>query len=98
VGRWVRDGEHPDVAELAIVVEDDLQRRGLGTAIVLALADAARARGITRFTGMALAENVAAARLFQRLSPYAAIRPDGSTYELSAEIGAAAPAAAALAA
>jgi RimJ/RimL family protein N-acetyltransferase len=93
VGRWVRDRERPDVAELAIVVDDELQRRGLGTALVFALADAARARGIGRFTGTALTENVAARRLFLRLSPYSEIRVDGATYELSAELGAAAPAA-----
>jgi RimJ/RimL family protein N-acetyltransferase len=90
VGRWIRDTERPKVAELAIVVEDDLQRRGLGTAIVHALADAARARGIERFMGIALTENVAAHRLFLRLSPYAEVRVDGSTYELSADLGAAA--------
>jgi GNAT superfamily N-acetyltransferase len=89
VARWVRDRERPDVAELAIVVDDDLQRLGLGTALVFALADAARARGITRFTGTALTENVAARRLFLRLSPYAEVRVDGATYELSAQLGAA---------
>jgi protein lysine acetyltransferase len=88
VGRWVRDRDEPGAAELAIVVEDDLQRQGLGTAIVLELADAARARGIGRFTGTALTENAAAARLFRRLSPYAEIRVEGATYELSADLGA----------
>jgi RimJ/RimL family protein N-acetyltransferase len=89
VGRWVRDRERPDSAEMAIVVADELQRVGLGTAIVFALADAARARGIGRFTGTALTENVAARRLFLRLSPYSEIRVEGATYELSAELGAA---------
>jgi GNAT superfamily N-acetyltransferase len=89
VGRWVRDAERRGVAELAIVVEDPLQRQGLGTALVLALADAARARGIARFTGTALTENVAAARLFRRLSPHTQIRAEGATYELSAELAAA---------
>jgi RimJ/RimL family protein N-acetyltransferase len=106
VGRWVRDRDRPDAAELAIVVEDAFQRQGLGTAVVYALADAARARGIGRFTGTALTENAAAARLFRRLSPYSEIRADGATYELSAELGpepvaaasVAAPAAPALAA
>jgi RimJ/RimL family protein N-acetyltransferase len=89
VGRWVRDAQRPDVAELAIVVDDELQRRGLGTAVVYELADAARARGIGRFVGTALTENVAARRLFLRLSPYSQVRVEGATYELSAELGAA---------
>jgi GNAT superfamily N-acetyltransferase len=87
VGRWVRDAEHPEVAELAIVVEDELQRRGLGTAIVLELAAAARERGIGHFTGIALTENVAAQRLFARLAPEPVVRVDGATYELSVELG-----------
>jgi protein lysine acetyltransferase len=89
VGRWVRDPERADAAELAIVVDDDLQRQGLGTEIVHALADAARARGIGRFTGIALTENIAARRLFARLAPNPQIRVDGATYELSADLGAA---------
>jgi RimJ/RimL family protein N-acetyltransferase len=89
VGRWVRDAERPDVAELAIVVDDELQRQGLGTELVFELADAARARGIGRFTGTALTENAAAARLFRRLSPYSEVRVEGATYELSADLGAA---------
>jgi RimJ/RimL family protein N-acetyltransferase len=95
VGRWVRDARRPDVAELAIVVDDELQHRGLGTAVVFELADAARARGIGRFVGTALTENVAARRLFLRLSPYSEVRVEGATYELSAELGAAAVALAA---
>jgi GNAT superfamily N-acetyltransferase len=95
VGRWVRDPERPGVAELAIVVDDELQRQGLGTAMVHELAAAARARGIARFVGTALAENVAARRLFMRLSPYTDVRVEGSTYELSAELGAEAQALAA---
>jgi GNAT superfamily N-acetyltransferase len=95
VGRWVRDRDRPGVAELAIVVDDDLQRLGLGTALVHALADAARARGIGRFTGTALTENVAARRLFLRLSPYSEVRVEGATHELSADLGVQAPALAA---
>jgi RimJ/RimL family protein N-acetyltransferase len=95
VGRWVRHIEDPGAAELAIVVADDLQRQGLGTTIVHALADAARARGIARFTGIALTENIAARRLFARLSPEPAIRVEGATYELSADLGVEEPALAA---
>ena len=45
VGRWVRDREHPDAAEVAVVVGDCHQGQGLGTTLGTALADAARARG-----------------------------------------------------
>ena len=43
VGRWVRDREHPDAAEVAIVVGDCHQGQGLGTPLGTALADGARA-------------------------------------------------------
>src|ERR1700712_4109648 len=49
VGRWVRSTEAPGDAEIAIVIADDLQGRGVGTALGRALAEAARTRGVTRF-------------------------------------------------
>ena len=45
VGRWVRDREHPDAAEVAVVVGDCHQGQGLGTTLGTALADGARALG-----------------------------------------------------
>ncbi len=68
VGRWVRDAASPTDAEIAIVIADDLQGRGVGTALGNALAEAARARGIERFTASMLPENVAAHRLFAKIS------------------------------
>ena len=68
VGRWVRDPEHPDAAEVAVVVGDCHQGQGLGTALGTALADGARALGIARFTAMMLPENTAAQRLFAHIS------------------------------
>jgi RimJ/RimL family protein N-acetyltransferase len=88
VGRWVRDRERPDAAEVAIVVGDELQHQGLGTALGLALADAARARGVTRFTATMLPENVAARRLFARISGHLETAFEGGLYELSAALAA----------
>lgn len=88
VGRWVRDPEHHDAAELAILVADELQGRGLGLALGEALADAARARGITRLTAVTLAENTASHRLFAHLSSRLTTRYEGGTYELVAELAA----------
>jgi RimJ/RimL family protein N-acetyltransferase len=68
VGRWVRSAETPTDAEIAIVIADDLQGRGVGTTLGRALADAARARGIERFTASMLPTNVAAHRLFAKIS------------------------------
>jgi RimJ/RimL family protein N-acetyltransferase len=68
VGRWVRLADDPEVAEIAFVVADDLQRSGLGTALGEALAQAARERGVKRFVATMLPDNLAAHRLFARLA------------------------------
>jgi GNAT superfamily N-acetyltransferase len=88
VGRWVRNAERRDAAEVAIVVCDDLQRQGLGTALGELLADAARGRGIARFTALILTENTAAQRLFARMSWRLRTRVSGATYELVADLAA----------
>ena len=68
VGRWVRSAESPTDAEIAIVIADDLQGRGVGTQLGQALTEAARARGIERFTASMLPSNQAAHRLFAKIS------------------------------
>jgi GNAT superfamily N-acetyltransferase len=88
VGRWVRHREHPDAAEVAVVVCDDLQGHGLGTVLGLALADAARARGVTSFTATMLPENVPARRLFAHISGHLDTAVRGGLYELTAALAA----------
>jgi RimJ/RimL family protein N-acetyltransferase len=88
VGRWVRDVEHTDAAEVAVVVGDCLQGEGLGTALGEALADGARARGIARFTAIMLPENRAAQRLFAHISGRLSTRVDGGVYEIAADLAA----------
>ena len=55
--RYVRE-EDPAVAEVAFIVGDDYQGRGVGTFLMEALAVAARSEGIRRFTARVLADNV----------------------------------------
>ena len=73
VARAVRRPEDPVEAEWAIVVADALQRQGLGTALVRALAAAAQRQGIHRFTGTVAGENRAVLRLLQHVTD--AFRP-----------------------
>ena len=68
VGRFVRLHEDPEVAEVAIVVADDWQRRGVGSALSELLAAEARRHGIRRFSATMASDNVAAHRLMQRLT------------------------------
>jgi RimJ/RimL family protein N-acetyltransferase len=68
VARCVRLPDRPDTAEMAIVVGDPWQNRGLGRALATALADAAVAAGIRRFAATMLADNAAARRLMRTFS------------------------------
>ena len=68
VGRFVRNPQRPDEAEMAITIGDALQGMGLGRTIGLALADIAKSLGIRRFTASLLGTNTAAHRLFHSIS------------------------------
>ncbi|MGH9754202.1 MAG: GNAT family N-acetyltransferase, partial [Blastocatellia bacterium] len=57
VGRYQVRAERPDVAEVSFLVEDAMQRRGIGTLLLDALAELARERGVTRFSADVLADN-----------------------------------------
>jgi RimJ/RimL family protein N-acetyltransferase len=77
VGRFVRDADDPDAAEVAIVVADDWHRRGVGSQIADQLADEARRHGIRRFTATMASDNVPALKLMQRLHWRLRSRPAG---------------------
>ncbi|MCW2991632.1 MAG: GCN5-related N-acetyltransferase [Solirubrobacterales bacterium] len=88
VGRFVRWPDRPDAAEVAVVVGDAWQGQGLGRHMGLALADAARAHGIRRFTASMLADNRAAHRLFERISARLHAECHDGIEELVAELAA----------
>jgi ribosomal protein S18 acetylase RimI-like enzyme len=56
VARFVRSG-NPHVAEAAVTVVDDMQRRGIGAHLTNALAQAARERGVDNFRCEVLESN-----------------------------------------
>lgn len=66
VGRYVALADRPEVAEVSFLVEDALQRRGIGTLLLDALAEIARTHGITRFAADVLADNLAMLTVFRR--------------------------------
>ena len=59
VARLIRLKGHPEIAEAAITVVDDLQKHGIGTALALELERAARARGIRHIRADVLEGNAA---------------------------------------
>ena len=78
VGRFVRLHDDPDAAEVAIVVADPWQGRGLGSLLTGQLAHAARVRGIRRFTATMAADNTAAHRLMAKLTDHLEQRHAGA--------------------
>jgi len=68
-------------ADMAIVVADGWQRQGIGTRLVAALAERARAEGITAFAVDVQGDNFGALRLLKRIGP-------GTRLAFSAGVGA----------
>lgn len=66
VARYVR-GEEPDAAEVAVVVVDDWQGKGAGTALLERLTERASENGIERFVALVLQENSEAIELFRSI-------------------------------
>jgi acyl-CoA synthetase (NDP forming)/GNAT superfamily N-acetyltransferase len=64
VGRYERLGPDSPDAEVAFVVEDAHQGRGIGSVLIEHLADAARQNGITRFVAEVLPQNGSMLRVF----------------------------------
>ena len=64
VARYVRSNDDTEVADLAVTVIDDWQRRGLGRALLTRLTDRARREGVRRFSAVVLGQNREALRLF----------------------------------
>jgi acyl-CoA synthetase (NDP forming)/GNAT superfamily N-acetyltransferase len=64
VGRYEREGDSDD-AEVAFVVADAHQGRGIGSVLLEHLAAAARERGVKHFHAIVLAENTAMVRVFR---------------------------------
>jgi RimJ/RimL family protein N-acetyltransferase len=63
VARWVVT--EPGVAEIALTVGDDWQRRGLGTLLSARLLELARREGVHEITASVLAENAGAVGLLK---------------------------------
>jgi GNAT superfamily N-acetyltransferase len=69
IAEYARNRESPARAELAVVVVDAWQRQGVGTRLLMALAERARHSGIVTFDCDMLPDNTAALGLLRRLWP-----------------------------
>jgi GNAT superfamily N-acetyltransferase len=57
VARYIREDDDPELAEVAVIVADSHQRRGLGILLLGKLAETARANGIRRFLAYVCCDN-----------------------------------------
>ena len=64
--RFVRDADDATAAEIAFIVADDYQGRGIGTFLMEALIIAAHVGGVRRFTARLLAENAPMRAILER--------------------------------
>jgi RimJ/RimL family protein N-acetyltransferase len=67
VARFARAKSSDTEAEVAVVIRDDFQRRGLGKELLLTLADRARLLGITHFSAWVMAGNYRLMKLIKGL-------------------------------
>lgn len=87
IARFVRHTQDPDAAELAVVVDDVWQGRGLGTALLGELTERAREEGVRRFTALVAADNPSVLGLLQNIGsgPQSTHR-DSDTIEYEIEL------------
>jgi acetyltransferase len=70
-------------AEVGLVVRDDWQRQHVGTELARTMMLAAERRGIRRFVGHVLAENVAMRRLLKSIGVIVSAKLDGNVHEVA---------------
>jgi acetyltransferase len=68
IARYVRDSRVPDSAEVGIVVVDEWQGRGVGSALLTMLRERALDAGIARFTGLMFAGNTEVRALLRHVN------------------------------
>ncbi len=64
--RFVRDETDPTLAEVAFIVGDEYQGRGVGSFLMAALAVAARGDGVRRFSARVLSDNLAMRKILDK--------------------------------
>ncbi len=85
IARYVEYEGRPGVADTAVAVADDVQRRGIGTALMLRLIACAQANGFHLLTATTLWENRPARALLRRTG-FQARGSAGAEIELALEL------------
>lgn len=82
VARSIREKTDPETAEVAVVVADEWQHRGVGTLILRKLADRVWATGVRRWKAVILAENRGGFAVLDRVAEPLERKPDGPVVEV----------------
>lgn len=82
VARFVRSETDPSRAEVALTVVDGAQHKGLGRILGVAIARAAAERGVRRFVGPGLRDNVALRSLLDEVGARVKPTDDGIEFEI----------------
>jgi GNAT superfamily N-acetyltransferase len=85
-GRYIRCKDRPEVAEIAIAVEDEWQGRGVGTLLIDRLAARARREGITTFYAFMLAGNLEMLELLRHLGPVTRVGMESGGLQVEAPV------------
>jgi GNAT superfamily N-acetyltransferase len=83
LGSWALAGTH---AEVALLVEDSWQRRGVGTALLDLLVAEARERGVCRLTAVVLRESRHVVRMLRRAATRTTTTADGALSEILMDV------------
>lgn len=86
VARFARLDADPSAAEVALIVVDPWQGRGLGRLLLARLALAALERGIDRLTGLVLPENTPMLGLLERLGDDLLVAPRAEHLEVEVRL------------
>ena len=86
IARFIRTRDDPKAAEAALTVVDDMQGKGLGHVLAIALGRAAIERGITHFRGEVLTDNGPVRQLLDEVG--AVVRPvEGGSIVFDVDLG-----------
>jgi GNAT superfamily N-acetyltransferase len=77
VARYIRVEGHPEVAEVAVTVQDEHQGRGLGTLLLEFLCEWAAAHGVRTFRAYTFETNDAMIRIFRDMGAHVVRHDEG---------------------
>jgi acyl-CoA hydrolase/GNAT superfamily N-acetyltransferase len=85
VGRYLHDAAN-DTAEVAFVVRDDWQNRGLGKTLFGKLVEIGRERGISKFFAEVLPENIPMLKVFHHSDCAVSTKTDGEVVHVTIDL------------